>query len=553
MAAARTLWSEHQDIIRNAFSLLATTGLTSGLGFAYWNLAARLFSQQSVGYSAAAISVVSLLSWLGIFGLGTLLIGELPRRKDGAGLVTASILASGAGSLILTIAFVLIVPRFTSSFDDVTDSLSRAALLCAAVALTAMTLVFDSATIGWLRGGIQFTRNLTFVVVKMLTLVAAATVMHNAFGIGIFLSWIAAIPVSLVPIAVRLMMAGQFRIPRPDWQLLRSLTRTVVAHNWLNLAIQATPLLMPVIVASIVPASANAGFFTAWTICSILYILPTHLSTVLFAVAAGDQQALAPKLRFTLRTSILLGLPGMAVLGLGAHFILGLFGKGYAQVATVPMELIVLGYLPSIPKCYYVAVCRAVGKISRAAAVLSGFAFVEIAMAIIGCLRGGLVGLTVALLIIGVIEAVVTLPAVVKAARLTGRHRRPVIDSAPVAGAGDLNALGLADPAAAALAREKRAQQQAALRLLMSLSVPAPSPALAFAQQEGTAVQRRENADNGRKADTGEGAEGRSRAARVARGPARGSAEDLAHNRARASDGILQSRSTAQRTKRFTR
>jgi O-antigen/teichoic acid export membrane protein len=429
LAAARALWSEHEDIIRNATSLLATTGLTSALGFGYWTLAARLFSQQSVGYSAAAISVVSLLSWLGVFGFPTMLIGELPRRKDGSALVSASILASGAGSLILSVAFVLIVPRFTASFDDVTNSPSRAALLCAAVVLTAMTLVFDSATIGWLRGGIQFTRNLTFVLVKMLTLVAAATVMHNAFGIGIFLSWIAAIPVSLVPLVVRLMRAGRFRVPRPDWKLLRSLTGIVFAHNWLNLAIQATPLLMPVIVASIVPAAANAGFFTAWTIVSLLYILPTHLSTVLFAVAAGDRQALVPKLRFALRASILLGLPAMAVLGLGARLILGLFGKGYAQVATLPMELLVLGYLPLIPKCYYVAVCRAVGKVSRAAAVLTGFAVAEIAMAIIGCLRGGLVGLAVAMLIIGVIEALVTLPAVIKAARTTSSQHLPVTEA----------------------------------------------------------------------------------------------------------------------------
>ena len=75
------MWVQHRDILKNAISLLATTGLTSGLGFAYWDVAARLFSQRSVGYSDAAISVMTLLSWLGVFGLGTLLMGELPRRS----------------------------------------------------------------------------------------------------------------------------------------------------------------------------------------------------------------------------------------------------------------------------------------------------------------------------------------------------------------------------------------------------------------------------------------------------------------------------------------
>ena len=475
LASAKAMWSRHRDILKNSLSLLATTGLTSGLGFAYWEVAARLFTQRAVGYSDGAISVMTLLSWIGMFGLGTLLIGELPRRTNRAGLISAAVLASGLGSLVLTLAFILVVPHFTASFDDVTDSVGRAALLCAAVALTAMTLVLDSGTIGLLRGGLQFTRNLTFVVVKMLTLVAAAIVLHSTFSIGIFLSWVAAIPVSLIPVSIYLWWTGKFVLPRPDWDLLRSLGKSVIAHNWLNLAIQATPLLMPVLVASILAPDVNAGFFFAWTITNLLYIVPGHLSTVLFAVASGDPQALAPKLRFTLTTSVLVGLPAMAVLGLGAHFILSIFGAGYARVATVPMELLVLGYLPSIPKCYYIAVCRAVGKISRAAAVLTSFAVLEIVAAVAGCIRYGAAGLAFGLLVVGIVEALVTLPAVTRAALVRGRHRRvgePVMAPAvahyrePELSSAS-NARGIESDVS------KAARQRAALAVLMSMAVPA--------------------------------------------------------------------------------
>lgn len=468
-----SMWVRHQDILRNALSLLATTGLTSGLGFAYWDVAARLFTQSAVGYSDGAISVMTLLSWVGLFGLGTLLIGELPKRSgDRAGLISAAVIASGVGSLLLTLCFILIVPHFTSSFNDVTDSVSRAALLCAAVVLTAMTLVLDSATIGLLRGGLQLARNFTFVITKMITLVAAAVVMHSTFGIGIFMSWVAAIPVSLVPVAFYLWRNGYALIPRPDWQLLRSFGRSVLAHNWLNLAIQATPLLMPVIVASVLAPSVTAGFYVAWTIISLLYILPTHLSTVLFAVASGDPKSLAPKLRFTLRTSILIGTPAMAVLAFGAHFILSIFGTGYARVAAVPMELLALGYIPAIPRFYYIAVCRAVGKISRAAVVLTAFSVVEIVTAVFGCVRDGAVGLAVALLVVGVVEALVTLPAVVRAAQVRGRHRRAV--STPTGLEAAVEPLLAAGRHRVEADIRMRARQQAGLAVLMSLALPAP-------------------------------------------------------------------------------
>ena len=123
-----------------------------------------------------------------------------------------------------------------------------------------------------------------------------------------------------------------------------------MAHNWLNLAIGLPYSLIPVLVAVVVSPSANAAFYIAWMLSSFLYVVPAHLSTVLFAVASSNPQAMARKLRFTLLVSILIGLPGMAVLGLGAHLALSIFGGNYAGEATLPLRLLVLAYLPTISR-----------------------------------------------------------------------------------------------------------------------------------------------------------------------------------------------------------
>src|ERR1700689_5182239 len=84
-------WRRHRDLLDNALTLLGTTGITAVLGFAYWAFAARLFSQRAVGYGSAAVSAMTLIGTIGMLGMGTVLIGELPRRRDRAGLVSAAL------------------------------------------------------------------------------------------------------------------------------------------------------------------------------------------------------------------------------------------------------------------------------------------------------------------------------------------------------------------------------------------------------------------------------------------------------------------------------
>ena len=417
------MWRRHRDLLDNAGTLVATTGVTAALGFAYWAVAARLFSQRDVGYGSAAVSAMTLIGTIGMLGMGTVLIGELPRRSQRAGLVSAALVASGLGSLLLGLAFALVAPHVSARFGYVGTSLGAGVLFAAGSMLTGVSLVFDQATIGLLRGRLQLFRNLVFGCAKLLLLPAAALFLHRQFGTGILLAWIAGIAVSLVPVAVRLRRAGTVILPRPDWAVLRGLGRTALAHNWLNLAITVPQTLIPVVVTVVGSPSANAAFYAAWTLSGFLKMVPAHLSTALFAVAAADPRAIGRKLRFTLRVSLLIGLPGMAVLALSAHPLLALFGPGYARAATVPLWLLVIGYLPSIPKVHYMAVCRATGRVPRAAAVLTAAAAAEVTAAAAGGLAGGLNGLSCALLAVFLVEGLVTAPPVLRTAFGGGAHR----------------------------------------------------------------------------------------------------------------------------------
>ena len=340
------MWRRHHDLLINAGSLLATTGVTSALGFAFWTFAARQFSQQAVGYGSAAVWAMSLLGTIGILGLGTALIGELrrraSRRASRGGLVSAALLACGLGSLVLGVGFAVVAPMVSKRFGDLLGTPVEAMVFTAGAVLTAVTAGIDEATIGMLRGGVQLARNLTFSVAKMAALPVTAFLLHDRFGVGITMSWIAGMAISLAGSAIWLRSRGTRVLPRPDWASLRRLGRTVLAHNWLNLAIVVPVTLLPLLVTLVVSPQANTSFYVAWMLTGFLFAVPSRLSTVLFAVAAAKPETVPRKLRFSLKMSLYIGIPAMLALCLGAKFVLGIFGPDYAREATFTLWLLTL-------------------------------------------------------------------------------------------------------------------------------------------------------------------------------------------------------------------
>jgi O-antigen/teichoic acid export membrane protein len=414
--AVQGIWLRNQDLLRNAGSLAATTGLTSVFGFIYWIIAAREFSSQAVGYGSAAISAMMLLGTVGMFGLGTVLIGELPKRRDRGGLIAAALIASGLGSLVLGFAFPIVAAAFGGHFPELSGTPARLLIFAVGVGLTAASLVFDEGTIGLMRGSVQLSRNLVMSLVKLAVLPVMAIALHDMFGVGLILAWVLGTTVSLALSAFMLKRSGSRIFHRPDWELLRGLGKVAMAHNWLNLAIATPPKLIPVLVTIVVSPSANAAFYIAWMLASFLFMVPFHLSTVLFAIASASPELIAEKLRFVLRLSLIIGLPAMALLAIGAHFALGIFGPSYSQLATVPLWLLIIGYIPGLAKTQYIAVCRATGKVNRAAMVLTVAMLCELGAVIVGGKMGGLNGLCIGYTIVVFIEGIVTAPAVLRAA-----------------------------------------------------------------------------------------------------------------------------------------
>jgi hypothetical protein len=81
----RTWLGADRIMLANTTSLVGTSLLTLPLGFVYWWLAAHRYPTESVGVASAAVSAMLLLATVSVLGFGTLLIGELPRKRTRRG------------------------------------------------------------------------------------------------------------------------------------------------------------------------------------------------------------------------------------------------------------------------------------------------------------------------------------------------------------------------------------------------------------------------------------------------------------------------------------
>lgn len=411
-------WIEtNRAILVNTSSLVGTAAVTSILGFAFWLVAARIFSPAAVGLASAAISAMTLLGQFGVMGLSMLLIGELPKRtSERSSLTMTALIAAGTISLALGVIFALLAPAVISNLRALSGSPEVIALFAVGVSLTALGGVADGAVMGLLRGHLQFWRNTIFAVAKLLAMVAAGTFMVSRAGLTIYAAWAVGNVLSLVGLGL-LVRAWRIRPTslRPQWNLLGGLTRTALAHHALNQSLSITTLALPLIVTGMLSTTTNAYFYTAWMISGFAFMSFSAITIVLYAVGASDPAGLATKLRTTLSLSLSIGVSSILVLVVGASLILSILGQSYAEHGAATLRILSLAAFPLIIRTHYVTVSRLHNHATRTAVLMviaSGF---EVAMAAFGARLGGLNGLSLAWVLALYIESAPMIPPVYRA------------------------------------------------------------------------------------------------------------------------------------------
>jgi O-antigen/teichoic acid export membrane protein len=446
------------DLLSNSGFLMGTSLLTSALGFAYWWVAARLFPVEAVGAASAAVSAMALVGTIGMFGMGTLLLSELPKmRRRQWSLITACMTVAASVAAIGGIAYLVVADALVTGLRAALDSPIAWALLLSAMAVNAAVLVLDEGLVGLLQGRLQLVRNAYFAFGKLILLAVLGFLPVAVNGTDILATWVAGIPLSVGLLALSARLRGRrgpaTSVPlkpagakqpakkskaksgtaaktaaktasrtqpagslRPDLTLLRGLGRHAIDHNLLNLALFLPRASLPLVVTAVLSTRATAAFYTAWMVLTFLTMIPTNLATTLFAVASGDPAALRGKIRMSLAVSLGIGVPASLAVSVLAHPIMAVFGTQYAANASTALSILALTFVATVMRQLFVAVSRVRGRTRRASgyALLAGGA--ELVAAWYGASHGGLTGLASHLAVVIAVEGALMAPTVLGAA-----------------------------------------------------------------------------------------------------------------------------------------
>lgn len=432
-AALAAASGSQRRLLGNAGSMLGATVITSLLGVAFWWLAARNFSADAVGVAAAAVGAMTLLGFLATLGLGTLLMGELPRRDSGhRSLINAAGAITAAAGAILGVAFAVVAPLLIPNLAPLNDSWIAVASFAIGVGLTSLAFVLDQALIGLLLGGLQMRRNAAFALIKLVVLVPIAVLVADAGAPWIYSAWAAGIAASMLVLTGFYLRRGEDQALRPDFAPLMALRLSAASHHAFNLALQTPALALPVLVVGLVSAAANASFYIAWMIAGLLVMVPVSLGTVLYPIGSRDPTQMKQGLRLSLRISFAFGLAANLILIVAAAPLLDIFGPGYAEEGAPALHILALGVFPLAFKTLYVSVRRVRRTLGSALPVVWGGTALELLGAVLGAeLLGGLTGIAWGWLAAVCVEGLVMGGDVVRAVR------SPATEAVPE-GAGDL-------------------------------------------------------------------------------------------------------------------
>ena len=427
--SVRAVARRHRDLLGNSGALMATTAVTAALGFVFWGVAARMAPPAAVGAAAAAVAAMGLLGTVGAFGLGTLLIARLPAMATGrADLICAALLAAGTVATAGGTGYLLLGRYALPGLRAGTAGPAGTAVLLAGIAVTAVALVLDDALVGLLAGPVQLARNTAFAAGKLALLGLLALLPVRLGGTHLVSVWVAAalasaaVPAWWLRRRQRSTVDSDGRVdgawrPRPDWRALGRLRRTALEHNLLNLSLFLPRQALPLVVTAVLSTAATAAFYTAWMVVALLAMIPGHLATTLFAVAAGDAAALRAKVRVALLVALGLGVPASALVAANGTLVMSVFGTGYAAAAGTALSVLALTYLPTVIRHLSVAVARAQGRARAATALALPLGAAELAAALLGARYGGLTGLAWCLLAVFTAEALLLAPRVLAAVR----------------------------------------------------------------------------------------------------------------------------------------
>ncbi len=370
-------------LYRNAVYLLVNTVVGSLLGFFFWVVVARFYTEAEVGYSSSIISAVSLLAVLSLLGLEVSLIRFLPRAEKPQELINSCFTLSGLVSLAIAGIFLASVDFWSPSLAFIKENAVFATTFIILTPIWALSALASAPFIARRRAGFMLSQHTISSLIKIPLAILFALFFH---AFGIVASWGIAFGVSL---AVSLFLflpkvQNHYKpVPTLNLSLIKGMWRYSGGNYLANLISGAPMLVLPIMVVNILGPEQTAYFYIAWIVAALLLAIPGAISTSLFAEGSHFENKLRENAIKSLKFTFLLLVPAIILVALVGKWLLLVFGQSYVANGLHLLWILAISSLPLGITFIYSSILRVTGRIKELVAI---WGFIAIAVLVVSYL-----------------------------------------------------------------------------------------------------------------------------------------------------------------------
>ena len=374
---------QNDSLLRNSIFIMASTVVTSAVGYLYWVLAAHIYSAYNIGLASAFISAMSLTSTFASLGIGSALIQLLPRRTAGyewSVTLNACIIVGIVTSTVGGILVAFILPLLSLQFATGRYHLLYLACFVVGVILSTVTTLLDQTFVAERATGNMAARNAIFAVLKLPLML----VLIQIGALGIFASWVLSLGATFLLgllVLIPRLKRGYRAYTRGVAKQIRPMLPAFAGHHFINIGGSLPMYLLPVLVAMELSATDNAYYYTTWMLGSIFFMVSTSVATALFSEGSYTTNDLLKKVRASAVIICALLCPILLILFFGGRTILSIFGERYAEHGLSLLMVLMVGAVPDGITNIYVSFLRVQGRLRSAALLNVGMAILALVLA----------------------------------------------------------------------------------------------------------------------------------------------------------------------------
>jgi len=351
---------------------MASNAVIALLGFLFWVIVARFYTEHEVGYSSAIISVIILIAMLSLVGLDSSLIRFLPQAENPRELINSSLTLTSLIGMVIAGIFVAGMDFWSPALVFIQKNVVFTTAFIVFVPLFALLGLVNASFLANRRAGFVAATDIICSVLRLPMPVLFALLFHS---FGIVASWGIAIGAAT---AISLLLF----LPKVQnhYKLMPTLKLNSMKNMWqysggnylASLFIGTPALVLPIMVVNYLGPQQNAYFYIAWTIYALLRAIPLSVSRSLFAEGSHFEDKLKENVIKSFKLTFLLLIPAVILLILFGKWLLLVFGQGYSLNSLHLLRILAVSSLPISITYIYSTILRVTKRI-RELVIIWGF------------------------------------------------------------------------------------------------------------------------------------------------------------------------------------